>query len=213
MLRTLLPDADFCHVQFFTKSETCYHLHVCHACLNQLMSELAIAQFSYFVKHHEWIPAMNFFVMFQCCTIFILMHLDGSCCLSQTGAIFVLLAISKPFIRFRWSLYQFRLKSTHLSSGTLGFPSWGQVQSFLSKSCICITYRIPHIMTMFCIMLFEHCTWLIVFLFACCSCLGRARRRVREWGARWVLLRGSRQLWVLWRQDDHTLKITSIFAC
>ena len=69
----------------------------------------------------------------------------ATCRLSQTGAIFVLLAISKPCIRFRWSLYRFRSKSTHLYSGTLGFPSWGQVQSSLCKSCICIASRIPHI--------------------------------------------------------------------
>ena len=62
-----------------------------------------------------------------------------------------------------------------------------------------------------CIMLFEHCTWWTVFLFACCYFLGRAGRRVRERGAH--CLRGSRQLWELCRQDDHTLEITSIFAC
>ena len=47
-----------------------------------------------------------------------------------------------------------------------------------------------------------------------CSCLGRAVRRVRDQGARWVCLRGSsfRQLWELCRQDDHTLEISSIFA-
>ena len=32
----------------------------------------------------------------------------ATCCLSQTGAIFVLLAISKPCIRFQWSLYRFQ---------------------------------------------------------------------------------------------------------
>ena len=61
----------------FTKSETCYHLHFCHACLNLLMSELAVAQCSSFVKHHEWIPAMYFVVMFGCSSLFILMHLEG----------------------------------------------------------------------------------------------------------------------------------------
>ena len=61
----------------FTKSETCNDLHFCHACLNLLMDELAVAQCSSFVKHHEWIPAMYFVVMFECCSIFILMHLDG----------------------------------------------------------------------------------------------------------------------------------------
>ena len=45
--------------------------------LNLLMDELAVAQCSSFVKHHEWIPAMYFVFMFECCSIFILMHLDG----------------------------------------------------------------------------------------------------------------------------------------
>ena len=85
-----------------------------------------------------------------------------SCWLSQTGAIFVLLAISKPWLRFRRSLYRFQAISSHLSSGTLGFPSWGQVKSFLCKSCICIAYCIPHIISSL-----HHfvraCTWLIVF--------------------------------------------------
>ena len=58
-------------------SKTCYHLHFCHACVNLLMDELAVAQCSYFVKHYAWIPAMYFVVMFECCSIIILMHLDG----------------------------------------------------------------------------------------------------------------------------------------
>ena len=82
----------------------------------------------------------------------------ATCWLSQTGAIFVLLAIFKPCIRFRWSLYRFQPKSTPLSSGNLGLPSWGQVQSFLSKSCICIAYRIPHIIPCFA---------------SCCLCFAR----------------------------------------
>ena len=134
-----------------------------------------------------------------------------SCWLSQSGAIFVLLAISKPCIRFWWSLYRFQPKSPHLSSGTLGFPSWGHVISFLVKSCICITYRIPHI-----IPCLHHVAWALHVVdcvpFACCSCLGRAGKWVREQGARWVHFRGSRQLRELCRQDDHTLEITTIFA-
>ena len=59
------------------KSVTCYHLHFCHACLNLLMDELAVAQCSSFVKHHEWIPSMYFVAMFECSSLFILMHLDG----------------------------------------------------------------------------------------------------------------------------------------
>ena len=94
----------------------------------------------------------------------------ATCCLSQTGAIFVLLAISKPCIRFRRSLYRFQPKSPQLSSGTLGFPSWVQVHSFLCKSCICIAYRIPHIIPCSCV----GCLLCCVLLFRC-----------------WILLVGS----------------------
>ena len=54
-----------------------YQLLFCHACLNLLMSELAVAQCSSFVKHLEWIPDMYFVAMFECRSIFILMHLGG----------------------------------------------------------------------------------------------------------------------------------------
>ena len=65
------------HAVNFTKSVTSNLLLFCHACLNLLLSELAVAQCSSFVKHHEWIPAMYFVAMFECCSIFILMHLVG----------------------------------------------------------------------------------------------------------------------------------------
>ena len=65
------------HAVNFTKSETCYLLHFCHACLSMLLSELAVAQCSSFVKHLEWIPAMYFVAMFEYCSIFILLHLVG----------------------------------------------------------------------------------------------------------------------------------------
>ena len=73
----MLPDDKFQTCVNFTNSETYYHLHFCHACLNLLMGELAVAQCSSFVKHHEWIPSMYFVVMFGCCSIFILLHLVG----------------------------------------------------------------------------------------------------------------------------------------
>ena len=135
----------------------------------------------------------------------------ATCCLSQTGAIFVLLAISKPCIRFRWSLYRFQPKSPHLSSGTLGFPSWVQVQPFLSKSCICITTasRISY-----------HVHVLVVYYVLCffpvfASSGWFRQRRVCEDPFVYVHLSSSwtrsSSLWDF-RQDDRTLEITSIFA-
>ena len=53
--------------------------------------------------------------------------------------------------------------SSHLSSGTLGFPSWGQVHAFLDKSCICIAYRILHIISCSCV----GCLLCCVLLFRC----------------------------------------------
>ena len=52
-------------------------MHFCHACLNLLMSQLAVARCSSFVKHLERIPAMYFVAMLVCYSVFILMHLDG----------------------------------------------------------------------------------------------------------------------------------------
>ena len=137
----------------------------------------------------------------------------ATCWLSQTGAIFVLLAISKPCIRFRWSLYRFRPKSSHLSSGMLGLPSYCHVHHFPSGARTCIAYHISHI-----IHVLHHvaCAFLVIDCgsVACVLVLGRSGRRVRERGTCWVRLRGSsfRQLWEPCRQDDHTLEITSIFA-
>ena len=52
-------------------------MHFCHACLNLLMDEFAVAQCSSFVNHHEWIAAMYFVAMFECSSMFVLLHLDG----------------------------------------------------------------------------------------------------------------------------------------
>ena len=77
MPQSVLPNLKFQTSVNFTKSEICLPNAFCHACLNQLMDELAVAQCSSFVKNHEGIPAMYFVAMFGCCSMFILMHLDG----------------------------------------------------------------------------------------------------------------------------------------
>ena len=77
MIQSVLPDLKFQTRVNFTKSETCLPIALLHACLNLLMDELAVAQCSSSFKIHEWIPAMYFVAIFECCSIFILMHLDG----------------------------------------------------------------------------------------------------------------------------------------
>ena len=54
----------------------------------------------------------------------------------------------------------------------------------------------------------------LLWFLACVLALGRARRRERLRGTYWERLWGScfRKLWEPCRQDDHTLKITSIVA-
>ena len=127
-------------------------------------------------------------VMLECSSLLFLMHLDGLVLLIADRAIFVLLAICKPCIRFRWSLYRFRQKSTHLSSGALGLPSWFLVQSFPSGARTCIAYHILYI-----IHVLHHVTCAFPVIdcgsVACVLVLGRAGRRVRERGTCWVRLR------------------------
>ena len=77
MLQSVLPDLKFQACVNFTKSETCLSIALLPCLFDLLMDELAIAQCSSFVKHYEWIPAMYFVAMFECCSIIILMHLDG----------------------------------------------------------------------------------------------------------------------------------------
>ena len=89
----------------------------------------------------------------------------------------------------------------------------GSIFSFRSTHMHCIPHPAYH--AMFCIMLLAHCTVVDCWSFACVLALGRARRRLRDRGTRWVCLQGSsfRQLGELCRQDGHTLDITSIFDC
>ena len=85
--------------------------------------------------------------------------------------------------------------------------------SFSSGARICIAYHISHI-----IHVLHHvaCAFPVIDCgsIACVLAMGRAGRRVREWGTCWECLRGSsfRQLWEPWRQDNHTFEITYIFA-
>ena len=179
------------HVVIFTKFVTWYLLHFCHACLNLLLSELAVAQCSFFVKHLEWVTAMYFVVMLECSSLLFFMHLDGLvlliadrchicfACHLQTvhliPVIFISISteINSSFQRHTWF--------AKLSPGS-NFPFW-------SMHMHCISHPAGH--AMFCIMLLAHCTVIDCWYFACVLALGRARRRVRDRGTHWVRLRGS----------------------
>ena len=190
-----------------------YLLHFCHACLNLLLCDLAVAQYSCFVKRLEYITSICFVAMLECSSLVSCCILDGivlliaelchSCfaCHLQTvhpmSVIFIsiLTKIISSFQRYTWF--------ANLMPGSI-FP-------FRSMHMHCISHLACHVML--CIMLLVHCTMIDCGPFACVLALGRAGRQVRDRGARWVRLRGSGQLRELCRQDDHTLEITSIFAC
>ena len=167
-----LPDDKFQTFVNFTEFETCYHLHFCHACLNLLMNELTIAQCSSFVKNHEWIPAMYCFVMFECCSIFILLHLVGHlliiadrcyicfACHFQTvhpiSVIFI--SISTEIISpFQWHSWFSKLRL-------------GSIFPFRNMHMHRISHPAYH--DMFCIMLLAHCTMVDCVYLCLCSCFG-----------------------------------------
>ena len=152
--------------------------------MNLLIEELAVTQCSSFVKHHEWIPAMYFVAMFGCCSIIILMHLEG----------FLLLIADRCHICFAChfqTVHPIPVIFISISTEINSSFQWHYWFSKLRPGSIIHfqimhMHRIPHpaCHALFRIMLFVHCTWLIVSPFACCSCLGRAGRRVRDRGAR-----------------------------
>ena len=121
----------------FSLSLWCWYLlHFCHACLNPPLCDLAVAQCSCFVKRLLYVTTICFVAMLECSSLVSCCILDGTVLLDC--AILVLLAICKPCIRFRWSLYRFRPKSPHLSSGALAWPSWVLVKYFPTGARICI---------------------------------------------------------------------------
>ena len=150
---------------------SCYLLHFCHACLRLICCDLAIAQCSSFVKHLLYITVICFVAMLECCSIV-------ACCI--LSAIMLLIADSchscfachlQPCIRFGWSLYRFRPKSSHLSSDMLGLPSYCLVHHFPSGARICIAYHILHIIH---VLHYVACAFLVVDCgsVCLCSCLG-----------------------------------------
>ena len=168
----LLPDDKFQTWVNFTKSETCYHLLFCHACMSLLMDELAVAQCSSFVKLHEWISVMYFLATFECCSIFILMLLVGHlliiadrchicfACHFQTVHLFPVIFISisteinSSFQRHSWF--------SKLRPGSI-FP-------FQSTHMHCKSHPTHHVM--FCIRLLAHCTEVDCGSLCLCSFFG-----------------------------------------
>ena len=154
---------------------------------------------------------MCFVVMLECSSLLFLMHLDGlvlliadlchycfACHLQTVHPIPVI------FISISTELISSFQRHTWFAK----LMPWS-IFSFWSTHMHCILHPACHAM------LLVHCTVVDCVSLACVLALGRAGRRLRDRGTCWLRFWGSgfRQLWELCRQHDHTLEITSIFAC
>ena len=151
---------------------TYYLLHFCHACLNLLLSELAVAQCSSFVKHLEWITAMCFVVMLECISLLFLIHLDG----------LVLLIAVRCHVCFACHLQtvhpipvifisiSIEINSSFQQRTWFAMLRPSSIFSFRSTHMHCILHPAYH--AMFCIMLLAHCTMVDCCFLFLCSCLG-----------------------------------------
>ena len=96
-----------------------------------------------------YITAICFVIMLECSSLV-------PCCM-LSSIVLLITVLHHPCFAchlqtvhpFRWSLNQFQSKTYHLSSGTLGLPSWFLDHSFPSGARICIAYHILHIMPCF----------------------------------------------------------------
>ena len=157
----------------FSLSLRCWYLlHFFHAWLNLLLCDLAIAQYSSFLKHLEWITAMCFVAMFECSSLVSCCILDGIvlliaelchycfACHLQTvhpiPVIFIsiLTEINSSFQRHSWFS---KLRPDSI------FPFWSMHMHCISR---------PAYHAMFCIMLLAHCTMVDCGFLCLCSCFG-----------------------------------------
>jgi len=163
-----------------------YLLHFCHACLNMLLSDLAIAQCSCFVKHLEYITTMRLVDMLGSSSLVSHCILDG-----------IVLLIAK----LCHSCFACHLQTLHpipvifISISTEVISSF-QRHTWFSKLMPCSFFLFwsthmhcishPACHAMFCIMLFVHCTVIDCWSFACVLALGGAGRQVCVRGTCWV---------------------------
>ena len=167
MLPDVIPD-----MLFSLSLWCCYLLHFCHACLNLLLCELAVAQCSYFVKHLEWVTAMCFVAMLECSSLLFLMHLDGLVLLIAALCHYFFachLHTVHPIPVIFISILTKINSSFHRRTWFAKLIPWS-IFSFQSTHMHCISHPAYH--AMFCIMLLAHCTMVDCGFLFLCSCLG-----------------------------------------
>ena len=156
----------------FTNSVTYYLLHFCHACLNLLFSELAVAQCSSFVKHLEYITFMCFVAMLECSSLV-------SCYI--LGGIVLLIAelCHYCFACHLQTMHPFPVIFISISTEIISSFQW---HAWFAKllPCSSFSFRSTHMHrishpayhAMFCIMLLAHCTVVDCGFLCLCSCFG-----------------------------------------
>ena len=136
---------------------TCYLLHFCHVCLSLLCCDLAIAQYSSFVKHLLYTTSICFFSMLECCSIVTccilsatMLLIADSChscfaCHLQTVHPFpvIFISISTEIISsFQWRAWfakllpcsSFSFRSTHMHR-----ISYLAYHSCIASCCLCFS--------------------------------------------------------------------------
>ena len=147
-------------------------MHFCHACLNLLLCDLAVAQCSCFVKNLEYIPSIFLVDMLKCSRLV-------SCCILD-GVMLLIAELCHSYFACHLQTVHpipviFISISTEINS-SFQWRTWfaqlrpGSIFSFRSTHMHCILHPAYH--AMFCIMLLAHCT-VVDCVFPClCSCLG-----------------------------------------
>ena len=165
---------------------TWYLLHFCHACLNLLLCDLAIAQCSYFVKHLEWITAMCFVAMLECSSLV-------SCCILDGIVLLIADLCHYCFACHLQTVHPFPVIFISISTEII---SSFQRHTWFAKLMPCSSFFLSK--HAYALHITSRIAWHVLHHVACAlhvvDCvlaLGRAWTQVRDRGTRWVRLRGS----------------------
>ena len=139
-----------------------YLLYFCHACLNLLLCDLAVAQCSCFVKHLLYRTTICFVAMLECSS------LVSSCILS---GIMLLIADLRHscFACHLQTVHPFRVIIISISTKIISYFQWHTwfakllpCSSFFLSEHAYASHITSRISCMYCIMLLVHFPWLIV---------------------------------------------------
>ena len=136
----------FWHVSIFHCLWTWYLLHFCHACLNLLLCDLAIAKCSSFVKHLLMITSICFVAMLEYSSLV-------SCCMLSSIVLLTAELCHSCFACHLQTMHPFPVIFISISNEIISYFQWHAwfaklllVHHFPSGARLCIAYHILHIM-------------------------------------------------------------------